>query len=183
MDEERKPIQVRVLEYSAPPLFFAGSYRFRSTGILVGAILLFVFAGGFAAATVVALGEPKAPPVEIAVILCGAASVLTFAAAGVTIYRWFVRGEIRLRVTEEGVEYWGRIRPWSQIARIGGVRTVSGGVFLVITRGGGFRAPRSLLTTPTLTTQQFASLMHSLQAFLRSRYPSVTVELEPRDEL
>lgn len=183
MDEERKPIQVRVLEYSAPPLLFAGSYRFRSTGILVGAILLCVFAGGFSAGAVAAFREPNSPPVEIAVILCGIASVLTLAAASVTIYRWFVRGEITLRVTEEGVEYWGRIRPWPQIAWIGGVRTVRDGVFLVITPGGGFRAPRSLLTTPTLTTQQFASLMHSLQAFLRSRYPSVTVELEPRDEL
>lgn len=80
MQESHEPKEVRVLEYSAPPLFFAGSYRYGTTWILVGSIVALVFAGGFAVAAVVALSEFKTTPsAAVAAIVCGVASALTFA--------------------------------------------------------------------------------------------------------
>lgn len=181
MADGSDPKQVRVLEYSAPPLFFAGSYRYRTAWTLVGSIMALVFAGGLAVAAVVAFRESKTTPAAaVAAIVCGVASALTFAAASWTIYQWRTRAEITLRVTQEGVEYWGRLWAWPHIERIGGYRAARG-VYLMIKPAGAFHAPRSLLTTRPLTRQQFASLMQSLQAYLPSRYPNVTIETEPRE--
>lgn len=166
-----------ILEYSAPRPFFVGRYRYRTSHSVMAAagLAAFAFPLGYAA---LANRLPVYPYVTGASVLF---SAISLAAAGYLLYLWYVRREIVLKVTEEGVEYRGKVRPWSRITRIGGA-TMAGGITLVLSPSELPPLVQSLSVTPPLTERQFIDLMTKLQAYLAASCPGVVVDMKPTSD-
>jgi hypothetical protein len=168
------------LDYANPTAFFDGAYRYRSLSGVVGALVT----GGFAVALLFAWRMlPAVGIVQNRVMWFLGGLLLLLAAAMVAGCVWLVVGmvrgtEQRVRVTDHGISQGKRLWPWVRIARFGGVRHLGGVAITFQLRGRG-HAVRTLVTTPTLTAEQFVNLARTVKAFAGETYPHVLVVEEP----
>ena len=157
------------LNYSAPRTIFAGTFQFRTTRSIVGAIAFGVFGAGFICSGLF-LDARWLGRLGLAGFGIGAMVVAAF-----LFYRWITRHEVAVRITEEGIESGRKIWAWHKISLIGG-RSWGAEIALVMIPRRGLL--RTLPTTPPLTAEQFERIMTLVETYLADHCPDVKVDHE-----
>jgi hypothetical protein len=161
---------------NSPGIFFAGHYRYRTAGVLLGALLAAGF-GGAALGYVILVGR-KQPSwswgaVGAAGFVGGIGAVLLF--TGLRLFLLWIAGKVlELEISTEGVRYGAASHPWSEIRWIGG-STEDGRVQLRLKVNGGAAPDLPLLVDQPLTTDRYDALMQDLSRALRETHPHVAV--------
>ena len=176
---------VRVLGYSNPEVFFAGSFRYRTAkgfaGVLFGAAI-----AGVCLFICWRIMGPWATQSSMPARWAWAASVGLVAALMVALtayagWGWAVGLEVPVRVTQDGVEHGRHLWRWEQIGEVAGINAGRQCVLLVLTPGRGhLQFPRNLSTTPAMTGAEFAKLVERLTPYLAEHHPHVRLDPTPR---
>ena len=168
-------ISTAVLDYANPRPFFVGTYRFRSWNAAVDVVVVSAFGLAFG------YGARGGPPGSFSLsAFIGVVSAACLLWAGYMLWGLIAGREDLLRITEDGIEYVGRLWSWRDVSYLGGT-THSNGVSLECHLGPGtVKLVKFLPITPLLTVEQYVALMRVVAAHVSHLYPHVTIEPTPR---
>lgn len=174
-----------VLSYSTPRTLFDRPYRYRSRNQAIGGAII-VFLGcivfGFSQVVEISGGTER---VVARAIFWSIEALLALALAVICV-QWLRDDVAAARITDEGILRRRTLYPWGRIGSVHGKRS-AGSILLEFNLRpqsadsfGSMTLPKSLMTTPLLSVEEFGELMDLLDAQVVPHHPHVKLDRVPR---
>ncbi|HEY1170574.1 MAG TPA: hypothetical protein VGH19_04320 [Verrucomicrobiae bacterium] len=164
-------------KYNMPVgLFYTGSYSYLRKEILIGGLFLTGFSIFLTYLIYQIVTERTwSSNLALSIAFLGVLATVLFCNGTFFLSRWIIQKRLLLEITDTGITYGKKFRPWTEISWIGRINLDGYPMLAYRLKGGGFFSYcRKLAEDRPLSSTDCEALMEKLRNALQKKHPHIT---------